>query len=129
MAKLPIDEFAELLVRHVRDVAIQSCDQQLKPDVQSPIAKRWRESAAAAGGEVPPNTVIPDCIDETISALLLAIDQGIVQLSFKSATGAVLDLAEDGQGELSGWYMGSGGWRAEYSKERFVDDFADLDCP
>jgi hypothetical protein len=37
-----------------------------------------------------------------------------------------VELTEDGLGELAGWYMGSGGWRAMFSRERFVDDFADL---
>jgi hypothetical protein len=32
----------------------------------------------------------------------------------------------DGLGELTGSYMGSGGWLAAHSKERFVDDLADL---
>jgi hypothetical protein len=58
--------------------------------------------------------------------LLQAIDQGLLRLSFTSANGEIVDLAEEGLGELSGWYMGSGGWRASYSHERFVDDFSDL---
>jgi dipeptidyl aminopeptidase/acylaminoacyl peptidase len=36
------------------------------------------------------------------------------------------DLTKDGASELGGWYMGSEGWRATYSKERYIDDFADL---
>jgi hypothetical protein len=37
-----------------------------------------------------------------------------------------VDLSRDGLGELAGWYGGSGGWRALYSQDRFVDDVSDL---
>jgi len=43
--------------------------------------------------------------------------------------GREVDLTEEGLGELSGWYMGSGGWRAMFSKERYEDDFADMSEP
>jgi len=65
-------------------------------------------------------------VDETLFYLLQAIDQGVLRLSYTDESGQVVDLTEAGLGELSGWYMGSGGWRARYSQERFVDDFGDL---
>ena len=120
-----IEEFAKTLVEQVRDAAIRSCDGQLRPNAGSPIAQRWRQGASGAG--VPPSVVIPDCVDEAVFYLLQAIDQGLLQLTFRSSDGKMVDLPRDGLGELSGWYMGSGGWRAMYSKERFEDDFADLD--
>lgn len=70
-------------------------------------------------------TVIPDCIDEVIFYLLQAIDQGVLRLSYTDEAGEVVDLSEAGLGELSSWYMGSQGWRARHSEQRFVDDFAD----
>ena len=70
--------------------------------------------------------MIPDAVDETVFSLLRAIDQGLLRMKFVGSSGREVDLTEEGLGELSGWYMGSGGWRARYSKERFVDDFADL---
>lgn len=121
-----LDEFARTLVRQVRDAAIRSCDRQLDPAAQSPIATRWAE-AFSAGPTEAVRTAIPDCIDETIFWLLQAIDQGILRLSYTDEAGDVVDLNELGLGELSGWYMGSGGWRAQHSEQRFVDDFADLD--
>jgi hypothetical protein len=116
-----IEEFARLLVQHVRDEAIQSCDVQTRPDVQGPEAKRWR-----AAGVNRADVVIPDVVDDTIFFLLNAIDQGDLHLVFVSADGTKVDLTEDGLSELGGWYMGSEGWRHMYSKERFVDDAADL---
>lgn len=128
MSEKNIEQFAALLVRQVRDVAIQNCDRELRPRAKTPIAARWRASAAVKGS-VDPSVVIPDCVDETVFALLSAIDQGLLRLSFTDPDGNNVDLADDGHGELAGWYMGSGGWRGKYSKERFVDDFADLDIP
>ena len=126
MPSKEIDEFARILVRQIRDAAVQSCDEQLRPTVGSPVAKRWRESGAEGQGP-PPGVVIPDCVDETVSYLLHAIDQGLLHLRFVSSSGKEVDLTEDGLGELAGWYMASGGWRAMHSEERFVDDFAGLD--
>jgi hypothetical protein len=40
----------------------------------------------------------------------------------------MVDLTNDGMGELCGWYSGSSnGWIAKYSQQRFVDDFGDLE--
>jgi len=128
MPKSEIQEFAKILVQSVRDAAIQSCDRQRKPGVNSPIAIRWREAAVnnKIGQNVPENIMIQDCVDETVAHLLLAIDQGLLRISFTASNGKTVDLANDGLGELCGWYMGSGGWRAMFAHERFIDDFSDL---
>jgi hypothetical protein len=122
-----IEELGQLLVRHVRDVAIRSCDLQLTPQSDTPVARRWRQAAIASGGAVPPEVLIPDCVDETILAFLRAIDQGLLRLSFTAASFDTVDLAKEGGGELGARYMASDGWRARYSKERFADDAADLE--
>jgi hypothetical protein len=36
MPSREIEEFAQIIVRHVRDAAIQSCDGQLQPHSNSP---------------------------------------------------------------------------------------------
>jgi hypothetical protein len=69
--------------------------------------------------------MIPDCIDE-VFYLLHAIDSGELRLSFVASAGPVVDLTNDGVGELAGWFAGSDGWRSQYSQERFSDDCADL---
>lgn len=118
-----IEEFAKLLVREVRDSAIRNCDLMLSPASNAPVARRWREASVptSSGKEM-----IPDCIDDAVFYLLRAIDEGIIRLHFVSSNGRVVDLTTEGLGELAGWYAGSGGWRADYSEERYVDDFADL---
>jgi hypothetical protein len=121
-----IEEFAKLLVKQVRDAAIKSCDIALRPNVPDPVSKRWRESACDGNLESIITIVIPDTVDETIFHLLRAIDDGLLNLSFSASNGKKVDLPNDGLGELAGWYMGSGGWRALYSQQRFVDDFSDL---
>jgi hypothetical protein len=118
-----IEEFAKILVRQVRDASVRSCDAVLRPHANSPVARRWRQLKAEPA-EL--GTLVPDAVDETVCGLLLAIDQGVFRLKFVSSSGREVDLAEEGLGELSGWYMGSGGWRALFSEERYVDDFADL---
>ena len=90
------------------------------------IAKRWKEAITNKSPEQVVSIVIPDVVDEAVFHLLLAIDQGLLKLSFTASNGQKVELPTDGLGELSGWYAGSGGWRALYSKERVIDDFADL---
>lgn len=121
-----IEEFAKILVQQVRDAAIKSCDGALRPNAAYPVAKRWKETASDGALKPIATVVIPDTVDETVFHLLRAIDQGFLKLSFTAANGKKVDLPTDGLGELAGWYMGSGGWRALYSQARFVDDFSDL---
>jgi|SRR6266404_2268680 len=121
-----VEEFAKTLCERVRDAAIQSCDRELDPDRASPMAKRWRAVMPDSSAERLARMLIPDVVDETIAQLLLAIDQEVLNLTFCALNGATIDLSRHGRGELTGSYVGSGGWRATYSKERFVDDLTDL---
>lgn len=120
-----IEELAETLVRVVRDAAVRAADSNLYPLARSPLAVRWRHAASQDGAEAIVS-VVPDCVDETIFQLLHAIDSGALRLSFTASNGRTVDLAHEGLSELAGWYMGSPGWRGAYSRERFVDDLADL---
>ncbi len=123
MASAEIEEFARTLVQQVRDTAIRNWDALLEPRAGSPAAGRWK---ALAAGSTSLRTIIPDAVDEAVFCVLQAIDQGALRIKYVSRGGREVDLAEEGQGELAGWYMGSGGWRAMYAAERFVDDFADV---
>jgi hypothetical protein len=121
-----VDEFGRTLVQKVRDAAIRSCDRQLDPSSRAPVAKRWAEVVTTMTPPEIARTVAADSVDEALFYLLQAIDQGVLRLSYTNHQGEVIDLAEAGLGEISGWYMGSGGWRAQFSEQRFVDDFSDL---
>lgn len=123
MPSQEIEEFARALVRQVRDASVRSCDGLLRPQANSPVARRWKALEAPAADL---GAIVPDAVDEAVFNLLHAIDQGALRLKFVSSTGREVDLTEEGMGELAGWYMGSGGWRAMFSEERFMDDFADM---
>lgn len=118
-----IEEFAKMLIEKVRDAAIQSNDRTLTEE--HVVAKRWKDTAAGPP-EAFAKVLIPDIVDDTMFYLLRAIDDGLLRLSFTASDGKTVDLSTEGLGELAGLYMGSGGWRAQYAKERFVDDFSDL---
>ena len=126
MPKREINEFAKLLVREVRDRAIANCDMLLEREGNSPMAKRWRGKLDSGSCMELARTIIPDCVDQTLFYLLQAIDSGALRLSFVESSGTLLNLTDDGMGELAGWYAGVDPWISEYSQQRFVDDFADL---
>jgi hypothetical protein len=123
MTNNSISEFAEVLVRNVRDAVIQNCDSMLHSHSMAPVARRWQQTGIDPGIL---RVVIPDVVDETIFTLLQMIDEGSLKMKFLTNAGNEVDLTVDGMSELAGWYMGSGGWRAQYAGERFVDDFADM---
>jgi hypothetical protein len=121
-----IEEFAKILVQRVRDEAIRSSDRLMRPDARSPVAERWRKAAREGRPDNLANVLIPDVVDDTIFYFLQAIDQELLQLSFRASNGKSVELPSEGLGELSGWFMGSPGWREMFAKERFVDDLSDL---
>ena len=125
MESLEIEEFARILIREVRDRSIASCDRQLQENAKSLTARRWK-ALKAKDNENLVKTVISDCVDDVLANLLTAIDQGVLSLKFKSSNNNEVELNKSND-ELTGWYMGSGEWRAKYSKERFFDDFKDLE--
>jgi len=89
----------------------------------SRIALRWHAALSLPQDELA-KTLISDCVDLTLAALLTAIDAGDLKLSYTASNGLVVDLSADGLGELCGSYLG--GWNLVHTKERAVDDFADL---
>ncbi len=118
-------KFAKLLVKYVRDAAIKGSDTQLyATNMNSPIAKRWREARNSGDIDKFAETIIVDTVDETIGNFLLAIDQQLLNLSFAASNGRNITLTHDLIGELCGWYMGE--WRYEYSSERCSNDFDGL---
>jgi hypothetical protein len=121
-----IEEFAKTLVQLVRDAAIQGSDMTLRPTVRARVADRWRAAARDEDATGFARVVIPDVVGEAIFYLLHALDNGDLRMTFTSTNGRIVDLTDEGLGEMAGWYMGSGGWREMYSKERFTDDFSDL---
>ncbi len=121
-----VEEFASLLIAHVRDRAVAGCDTLLSTGSSDAMALRWREKLQAGRPVDLAHEMIPDCVDDTLFYLLNAIDQGLLKLSFTGSSGKTVSLTEVGESEMSGWYMATKGWREAYSKQRFNDDFGDL---
>ena len=117
-----VEEFGRVLVREVRDAAIQDCDMARRPTAMGAMAKRWRELAKTSPVKPVAEMLIPDIVDRTLCALLRALDDGKLPLSFTTANGKKVDFAEEGLGELVGWYLGD--WRFDFSSERGIDDAA-----
>ena len=124
MKNSDIEEFAKLLMRHVRDRAIASCDLLRNPACNSVDAKRWCRHQHSGLTDDLIGEVIPDCVDTALFYLLNAIDEGVLRIYFKANSGSMVDLVETGESELAGWSAmgGKEGWRARFSKERFNDD-------
>src|SRR5262245_36094021 len=99
-----IEEFGERLVHHVRDDAIQICDIRASRGVGGG-AERWRAAAAAAGGHVPAEMVIPDCVDSAVAHVLGSMDDAeMLHLSFTTTWGETVDVSVVGWGEPVGYY-------------------------
>lgn len=121
-----VQDFAKILVQHVRDKAIQSCNMRLRSDANDIITKRWRNAAHDGDLESIANVLIPDIVDDALFHLLRAIDQEVLQLTFKADNGDDINLDEDG--ELAGKYIGPNGWRYMYSTEKIIiDDLSELE--
>ena len=120
-----VDEFAQRLVREVRDRAIHMGDAILEGHGPPDVVRRWAE-ARSEGGDALAAQVIADCVDEAIGYLLVAIDQGLLPLTYRGRSGETVDLTEVGDEGLAGAYIASGGWVMQYSQERCTDDFSDL---
>ncbi len=117
-----IEEFAKLLVEWVRDAAIRSNDSVFGGT--HAIAKRWKEAAANIGSpDEFAKVIIPDIVDSTIAHLLGAIDQEVLRLSYMASNGKSVDLVTATDG-LTGLYGAE--WCEKYTKERYIDDLADL---
>jgi hypothetical protein len=124
-----VEEFAKLLIQHVRDEAIASCNMIRNPNCNSVDAIRTRQTMQAGDMDRLLEAVIPDFVDTTLFYLLHAIDDGLIQLSFKTSSGKLVDLVAAGESEMAGWVTGYGtdGWVPKFSKQRFNDDLPGLD--
>lgn len=66
--------------------------------------------------------LVADCVDIAIFSLLDAIDNDLVDLTFRDEKGGIVKLADAGRGEMAGSYIG-GDWIDRYSSERNYNHF------
>lgn len=124
-----IDEFAKLIIKHIRDRAIASCDMSRDPDCNSLEAKRWRQIIKTSDPNQILTEIIPDCVDSALFCFLHAIDDGLIELFFRSSSGKLINLMETGESEMAGRCAmgGPDDWRTKFSQERINDDLANLE--
>src|ERR1700744_5957391 len=97
MIQKEIIEFAKILVQHVRDTAIKSCDARLRSNnSKSPIAHRWQNALKTGDMLKFGETIIPDCVDDTIFFLLEAIDQELLNLTLNNLNNETINLTQEG---------------------------------
>lgn len=120
-------QFAEQLVRLVRDRAIVVCDQLAAGEMRGACGEHWRGVMATASTRSVLAALIPDVVDEVLFELLNASDNNALPLGWRRADGSFVALEELGKGEMAGrLMMGAGGWLGEFSTQRFNDYLADL---
>jgi hypothetical protein len=113
--------FAELLVRLVRDESIATCDALAARRMGGPDGRRWRDLLDTDAAQQAVQELIPDVVDQVLFQLLNAIDQGDLPLAWRLPDGACADLYDLGRSEMAGWFLGSDGWRAQHSAQRFFE--------
>lgn len=119
--------FGQFVVAMVRDLAIRAIDNAIESGFgSSKLAEKLRLVFASAGVSAGAD-VTAEIVDATVVQFLLALDSSATlseglddDIYIKSVTMIVNDeeVVMDMRGELCGWYQGSDGWAAEYSKER-----------
>ncbi|HZB32322.1 MAG TPA: hypothetical protein VE465_19340 [Streptosporangiaceae bacterium] len=118
-------QFAELLMRLVRDQAIASCDALAAGRMGGASGNRWRELLADERTRQAVRTLIPEIVDEVLFYFVNALDADDLPLAWRREDGSYVDLYELGGSELGGDLMVSDGWRAQYSSQRFFAPGAD----
>ena len=116
-----LGEFAETLIRCVRDPAIASCDALLSGGMKGTDGERWAEHALNPAVKDALQALLPDIVDRTLYTMLDAIDNGLIPLAWAQTTGECGLLQEIGDSEMAGWLLGQGGWVSRFSSERWHD--------
>jgi hypothetical protein len=123
--KPDLDGFAESLIRDVRDRAIADCDRLSSGASVGPSGRYWA-AALQQDAATCAYRLIPAIVDQTLFALLDAIDNQRLGLLLANDESECRSLDEPGLGELAGWLVGAeDSWRKRFSRERFFDSFND----
>ena len=122
-----VSQFADTLMRLVRDDSISDCDRLTDGRTKGPMGDRWRQALGDLRAEDAVNLLIPDIVDQVLFHLMDAIDNEHLPLAWQRQDHSYVSLARAGRSEMAGWLvMGKGGWIERFSKQRFNDYLSDL---
>lgn len=119
MSRLVIDEFAEKLVKCVRDHSIESFDAVRVENKNSPTTRAFLANCGDNLENVIDN-IVPLVVDSTIFHFLSSVDNGDINIMYKSDAGEMINLGISGMAELGGHYLDDDkdGWKAKFSQLR-----------
>ncbi len=114
-------EFSKKIVELIRDVTIQEC---ITFYIADPANKKRYEHwyKLQSNFNVPKELItklVFDCVDRTISTFLNKIDNDEISFLYRTDTGRIINLYDEGVSELLGYYLED--WRRELSKYDFID--------
>lgn len=122
-----IEEFADLLIKLVRDEAIDASERLADGRTKGRRAERWREVIDRSSARDAVEALIPDIVDHALFYLLDAVDNDSLHLAWHRDDGSWVGLSELGRGEMAGWLMmGKGGWIDRFSTKPYFDPSPDL---
>lgn len=115
-----IEQFAEELLREVREVAVDSCQFLTEGGVSGPGGNRWDKLLTNDQLQALARSLIPDIVDLTLFALLDAVDTERLSL-FWRGEGAeeVQDLLDVGGSDMAGSFVYPKGWRSVYASSEW----------
>ena len=123
MDKQALDYFGEMIVRKVRDTAIDEWDDTIDGKMKSGRAQRVRESLSDFGAERLGilHWLVPQIVDTTLHHLLWTLEQEArVEVAVRTPSSVVPNLRDASDG-LAGDLYGDRGWIARFSSKPRVD--------
>lgn len=122
-----VRQFADTLMRLVRDDSISDCDRLTEGRTKGPRGKRWGQALSDLTAKDAVSLLIPDIVDQVLFHLMDAIDNDRLPLFWENQDHSYVSLPLAGHGEMAGWVaMGKGGWIERFSNQRFNDYLSDL---
>jgi hypothetical protein len=122
-----LQQFAQALIRQVRDRAIDACDHLASGTSSSRRAVQWQSVLQTSDSRAALTALIPDIVDQVLFELLDRADNDLLPLAWRRNSGDYVPLSDLGHGEMAGWLMmGEGGWLQSFSEKRFNDYIAGL---
>lgn len=109
----PGEVFVRSLVRLVRDPAISDTLAMADDAIRGAIGAAWRN----ANESERLTLAVAYAVDSALCELLNAIGNRVLNMSWTTEDGQVVDLASSTSGDLTGEFITNGGWRDQFSDQ------------